>query len=144
MVQHQGIDVYLAPLGNPDGRYREYAAPVDSPVYTGDPNEVWIEAVDGERFVIVVDLLNGFDRRGSKALQIHRRVNDDWYSSVQGYWLLRRPVPDGVDLQGRETRDTEARKVDGRWVKCGYAFGRLEIGILCSNRSRYSKFSSTD
>jgi hypothetical protein len=139
MVQHQGIDVYLAPFGNPEGRHREYAAPVDSPVYTGDLNEVWIEAVDGERFVIVVDLFNGFDPKGSTALLIYRRVNDSWYSSVQDYSLLRWNVPDGVDLQGHYTRDTEPRKVDGRWVKCGFTFGRLDIGIICSNRSRYSK-----
>jgi hypothetical protein len=144
MVQHQCNDVYLAPFGNPEGRYREYAAPVDSPVYTGDPNEVWIEAVDGERFVIVVDLLNGFDPKGSKALQIHRRVNDGSYSSVQDYPLLRWCVPDGVDLQGRYKRDTEARKVDGRWSNAHMHLGDSTLVYYAPTGHDIPNFFDTD
>jgi hypothetical protein len=35
-------------------------------------------------------------------------------------------------FKGRKTRETEVRKVDGRWVRCGFAFARLEIGMSCS------------
>jgi hypothetical protein len=39
-------------------------------VFTSDANEVYIEAVDRERFIIVVDLLNDFDIKGSSHLRI--------------------------------------------------------------------------
>lgn len=55
MVQDQGIEVYLALFGDITRRYKEYPVPATSPGFTGNPNEVYIEAVDGERFVIVAD-----------------------------------------------------------------------------------------
>jgi hypothetical protein len=132
MVQHQGIDVYLAPFGNIGGRYQEHTAPVGSPVYTGNPNDVWIEAVDGERFVIVVDLLNGFDPKGSKAIRTRCKVHGVSHESYHSYLRVNDGVPQGVGIQGHIARETEARKIDGRWVRCGYAFARLEIGMICS------------
>lgn len=50
MVQNQGIDVYLAPYSDINERYQQHEVPIGSPNWTGDPNEVYIEAVDGERF----------------------------------------------------------------------------------------------
>jgi hypothetical protein len=57
MVQSHGIDVYLVQFGNPDKRYPEHTIPRTSPAFTRDPNEVYVEAVNGERFVVVIDLL---------------------------------------------------------------------------------------
>lgn len=66
MVQDQGIDVYLAPYSDIRRRYPEHAVPTTSRSFSGKPDEVYIEAVDGERFVIVVDLLEGFDAKEAK------------------------------------------------------------------------------
>jgi formylmethanofuran dehydrogenase subunit D len=61
MVQNQGLDVYLAPFDDNASRYQQYTASAASPDFTGDPNEVYIEAVDGERFIIMVDVMESFD-----------------------------------------------------------------------------------
>jgi len=56
MVQDQGIEVYLAQFSDIANRYKEYPVPTASPSLTGDANEVYVEAPDGERFMIVVRL----------------------------------------------------------------------------------------
>jgi hypothetical protein len=61
MVQTHGIDVYLARFADIDDRYikdrfREHPVPANSPKFTSNTNEAYIEAVDGERFAVVVDL----------------------------------------------------------------------------------------
>jgi hypothetical protein len=61
MVQQQGIDVYLAPFGKIDQRYPEHPAPVSSTSTTADIKDVYIEAVDADRFVVVVDFGKDFD-----------------------------------------------------------------------------------
>ena len=68
MVQNQGIDVYLAPYSDINGRYEQHAVPLGSSAFTNDPNEIYIEAVDGERFTIVGDLLKDFDMKGAEHL----------------------------------------------------------------------------
>jgi hypothetical protein len=98
MVQDQGVHVYLAPFGNIKGRYRGYAVPVDSPVFTGDPNDVWIEAVEGERFIIVVDSLKDFDPKASKALRIRSKINSAWNLGHQSYSQLKDGVPYGIGI----------------------------------------------
>jgi hypothetical protein len=131
MVQHQGIDVYLAPFHDTGKRYREHAAPVNSPVFSGDPNDVWVEAVNGQRFVIIVDLLKDFDRKGSQALHIARGIGSNIeITDSQTYSQLNRKVPAGANLQGRDYCKTEDRKFNGRWATCGFAFAQLEMGML--------------
>ena len=70
MVQQQGIDVYLAPFGKVDQRYPEHAAPFSSSDATANSKEVYIEAVDGERFVVLVDLGMDFDAKGSPMIKV--------------------------------------------------------------------------
>ena len=75
MVQDQGLDVYLAPFADITKRYQQHAVPAGSPNFTGDPNEVYIEAIDGERFIIVVDLMKWFDMGGATHLRILHEID---------------------------------------------------------------------
>lgn len=131
MVQSQGIDVYLAPFSDITKRYPEYAVPIDSPAHTNDPNEVYIEAVDGERFAIVVDLLEHFDRQQSKMLKISVIVDGDICSAAYEYNELGQMKLGDTPIKGRDVTTWTKRKIDGRWVKCGLIFAPLEIGTIC-------------
>jgi len=128
MVQSHGIDVYLTPFGNPDKRYPEHAIPPTSPAFTRDPNEVYVEAANGERFIVVVDLLNDFQDRGSDFLSYERQFQDNSYHQFLSYGSLKLNMPPGSELKGRHIDNQCVRKIEGRWSKCGYVFGRLETG----------------
>jgi hypothetical protein len=39
-------------------------------LFTGSPNEVYIEALDGEDFTVVIDLMKDFDYMGVKRFRI--------------------------------------------------------------------------
>jgi hypothetical protein len=58
-LQDQGLNVYL-----------KHTAPAGSSVFTGDANEVYIEAVDGERF----NILKKFDIKDSTHLRVKYQV----------------------------------------------------------------------
>lgn len=131
MVQDQGVDVYLAPFSDITKRYPEYAVPIDSPVQSNDPNEVYIEAVNGERFVIVVDLLGDFDTQQGKMLLIDYDVDGDLPTESCTYQKLKRELTQNVGLKGRKLLTSYARKIDGRWVECGFSFAPLEMGKTC-------------
>lgn len=137
MVQNQGIDVYLAPYSDASrfnhigNRYREYAVPVSSPAFTNDPNDVWIEAVNGERFVVVVDLMKDFEPKGSKMLRISVKVDGEGDNMSSSYNTLKRQASGVTGLKGRHCSESDVRKADGRWADCGYTFAVLEMGMCC-------------
>jgi hypothetical protein len=136
MVQNQGMDVYLAPFSDISERCEQHAVPLGSPAFTNDPNEVYIEAVDGERFIIVGDPLKDFDMKGAEHLRLNYEIDQSRGSSGRVDCLslseLNDGTPQGTNLQGRWSRGTTTRKVDGAWSKCGFVFATLETGIgLC-------------
>lgn len=55
-----GVEVLIKPHDS-DTAYREYEAPRSHPLYTGDENERYIEAVNNERFEVFVKLDKSFD-----------------------------------------------------------------------------------
>lgn len=132
MVQDQGFDVYLAPFSDITKRYPEYTVPANFPVLTRDANEVYIEAVDGERFVIVVDLLKNFNARQGKMLVIGYDADGEKCTSNVMLNELLITKPRGSRLKGRKVLSSTARKVDGRWVACGFAFAPLRMGTSLS------------
>jgi hypothetical protein len=77
MVQNQGIDVYLAPFSDQTKPYPQHGIPVISPNFTGDPNEVYIQAVDSERFVILVDFMQDFNMYGAEHVKIKWEIDQD-------------------------------------------------------------------
>jgi hypothetical protein len=131
MVQSHGIDVYLAPFGNPDTRYPEHTIPRTSPASTRNPNEVYVEAANGERFIVVVDLLKDFQDRGSETICYQRKFDEVYSQDYLKYGSLKLNMPEGSEMRGRHIDSQGVRKIDGRWSKCGYVFGRLETGESC-------------
>jgi len=136
MVQNHGIDVYLARFADIDDRYikdrfREHPVPANSPKFTGNTNEAYIEAVDGERFVVVVDLGEDFDAKGSARLWIECFIDGEFMSKqVIPDVQLREGVPRESTLQGRYTNEHTNLHLDRKLVKCGYAFSPLLTGTL--------------
>ena len=127
MVRHQGIEVYLAPFTNISGRFSEH------PVSATSPSEAYIEAVDGEPFVIVVDLGEEYEAKGSARLWTECFLDGEFMSKqVSPYVTLRDAVPPGSDLKGRYTNSRAEVHIDGRRVKCGYAFSPVLMGTLCT------------
>jgi hypothetical protein len=132
MVQNQGIDVYLAPFSNVNRPYLQHGVPIVSPNFTGDPNEVYVEAVDGERFMLVLDLMKYFNMYGADHIYVKWEVDQDRGSSARSakYDLprLEVKVPQGTSLKGRLTYSSIDRKIDGAWMNCGFVFTPLNIG----------------
>lgn len=109
MVQDQGIDVYLAPFTDISKRHKEYPVPAaTSSSFTGDVSEVYTEAVDGGRFVIVVDLGPDFDARGSERLAIRSQVDDSAKFAKLSYVP---PLDNASGLKGRYVNDQVERHI---------------------------------
>jgi hypothetical protein len=134
MVQHQGIDVYLAPFSDINERYQQHDVPLNSPAFTNDPNEVYIQAVDGERFSIVVDLLKDFDAKCAGHLKIayaiDQPVDGSVATSCPSLPVLQATRPMGTNLKGRKMLSETTKKVNGIWCRCGVAFASLKIGNI--------------
>lgn len=134
MVQQHGIDVYVAPFGKIDERYKEYPIPAASLKATNNKTEAYIEARDGERFVVVVDLKEDFDKKGKERLKIVIGVDktDDCAAvrSTRSYTRLLKTKPEPSELKGRFVMSTKDRKVDEIWTLCGFMFSPLKIGTI--------------
>jgi hypothetical protein len=136
MVKQQGIDVYLAPYGKGYQRYPEHPAPVSSSSAVANSKDVYIEAVDGERFILVIDLMNDFDAKGSPMLRVDYGLDSSheltgrWsLTGTYTYEKLREIVSGRSDLKGRETVASQWQKIGEQWFECGFVFSPLEIGI---------------
>jgi hypothetical protein len=131
MVRNQGINVYLAPFDDISNVFREYPVTATSPGFTANATEAYIEAVDGERFVVVVDLGEEFEAKGSARLRIECFIDGEFISKqVSPYVLLKEDAPPGSDLKGRYINSRADLHVDGHRVECGYAFSPLLMGTL--------------
>lgn len=134
MVQDQGIEVYLAPYSDISKRYPEHAVPTTSSSLSGKPNEVYIEAVDGERFVIVVDLLKDFDAKGCQRLRIAFNTGGKWVSHLLDLSASAKRIHDTPQLQGRDVIHLRIKKIDGSLVRHEFKFAELKIGTLPTSR----------
>lgn len=135
MVKQQGIDVYLAPFGKIDQRYPEHPSPTGPTSTTPNNKEVYIEAVDGERFLLVVDLTNDFDAKGSPILNVSygldstREFTGRWNMiGTYTYKELREDASSMADLKGRRVVPWQKKTIGGQWVECGFAFSPLSMG----------------
>lgn len=55
----------------------EYEAPENSPIYTGNPYECYIEGKQDQRFAVHVELPQGYDGGGYHAVSIDITIDDD-------------------------------------------------------------------
>ncbi|KAI7713798.1 hypothetical protein KC322_g3393 [Hortaea werneckii] len=72
--EESDVEAFIRPLDS-NIRYRELKAPPSSPMYTGNPNECYIQAVDGEQFVMVVNLGENFDSQGYDAVRVDIKID---------------------------------------------------------------------
>lgn len=132
MVQDQGLNVYLAPARDFNKPYPQLVPREGTSSFITDPNEVYIEAVDDERFVVIIDLLKDFDFKGAKDLRFLCELDDSQGTTgCAGLGDLEdfeSRVPEGSSLMGRHLFTEMTRKVDGTWSDCAITFGRLETG----------------
>jgi hypothetical protein len=138
MVQSQGVDVYITPYSDITRRYKEYSIPTASPSFTGNSNEVFIEAVDGERFAVVVDLDDDFDAKGGDRLIIRTRFDETVEAWRHSYGPLSGDVPTESSLKGRCIIEETDRHINGSLVRFGYTFAPLKIGTLRVSLSNHS------
>ncbi|OQO00004.1 hypothetical protein B0A48_14207 [Cryoendolithus antarcticus] len=131
MVSSQGIEVYVVRYRNHNTRYPEYAVPMESTKYNGNPREVYIEALTDDRFAIIVDLTESFNPKGCPALQMICSVDaskaDPWTIFTRSMSQLKE-AGQGVgraSLKGRFVFDHECKNVNGAVVRYGFAFGAL-------------------
>jgi hypothetical protein len=85
--------------------------------------------VNGERFSLLIDLLEVFDDQGFTELRVV------WsFDSIEAisYWFLRGNAHKicGTDIKGRLVVPDVTIKFDGRWVQCGHTFAQLELNVL--------------
>jgi hypothetical protein len=137
MVQDQGINVYVVRYSD-GSRYIEYPIPTSSPSFTSNHNEVYIEAVDGERFVVVVDLKHDYDAKGGDRLIIRTRFDETVEAWRHSYGPLSEHVPTESSLKGRCIIEETDRYINGSLVKCAYTFAPLKIGTLRVSLSNHS------
>jgi hypothetical protein len=130
MVQDRGLDVYLAPFDNIEGRYLEHAVPTRSAAFTGNPNGVYIEAVNGERFAVVLDLLPSFDIKGGTHLRIIYAIEQSRDKNSRACYIdlpsLQASAPSGSTVKGRKALIAMDMKVHG----CGFVFSPLKTGMI--------------
>lgn len=133
MVQNQGIEVYLTPLLDISKRYKEFPVPATSPSFTGNDNEAYIEAVDGERFMIVVDINEQFQEQGGARLRIECFLDGEFVcKQVVPHVVLREGIPPGYTRKGQYINDRAEMYIDGSLIRCGYAFASLLMGTFCT------------
>jgi hypothetical protein len=131
MVRHQGIDVYLAPFSDINNRFREYPVPATYPKFTNGASEAYVEAVDGERFVVVVDLGEEYEAKGSARLWIECFIDGGFISKqVSPYVQLKEAVPRESALRGRYINERTDLHIAGQLVRCGYKLSPLRMGTL--------------
>ncbi|KAI7385187.1 hypothetical protein KC336_g18024 [Hortaea werneckii] len=115
-----GIEVFVRPYDSDTG-YREYRAPRSFPLYTGQKNERYIEAVSNEQFEVVVILSSTFDFKKYTQARVSLEVDG---GSISCFSILVKP-------ERSEAIDTRlgisVRCEDGKWECVGFCFRELEI-----------------
>ena len=101
--------------------------------------------MDGERFVLVVDLTKDFDSKGSPMLRIQYGIDSkheftgQWnMTGIYTYEKLRTNASNVANLKGRTVVSSEYRKIGEQWFLCGFVFSTLGMGKASS--SHYEDF----
>lgn len=123
MVQSDKVEVYIT-RHKDDRRFKEYRAPIGSRTYSPDLNEVYIEAVNDERFTVCVRLLRGFDWKGCANVQV--KCTMDGKSQV-GY-IRKKPSNKSRELRRLLQLASIHQTIGGETVLCGLTFRELDIG----------------
>ena len=129
MVQSNGVEVCVRRFEDKTP-YREYAAPTASPKYSGHPNEVYIEAIDEERFEIFTNISPEFSFMDAPHIKIKVQLEDNVAS--RSYRAKDASIAGNVIPLAKKpsyTRTMVKKMKDGEWKNCAFAFSRLSIGM---------------
>ncbi|RMX98929.1 hypothetical protein D0868_09817, partial [Hortaea werneckii] len=114
-----GIEVYIRPFES-DTAYREYKAPRSSPLYTGDENKRYIEAVNNEQFEVCVMLDRWFDFKTCDQARVVLSMDGGSFA-VQ--CILAKPKrPAEASALIRDSLTCHA----GKWECVGFCFRELK------------------
>lgn len=110
--------------------YHEYRIAQNATMRARNTKEAYVEAVSGERFAVVVEVLPAFDFKSAPFVRI--KVAIDGLNSKHLY--IRQADVNGTHdsaTSKKECRVQEdcTREIDGRWMRCGLVFAELQLGI---------------
>ncbi|RMY39208.1 hypothetical protein D0865_12885 [Hortaea werneckii] len=131
--EEAGIEVFVRPYDS-DTAYREYRAPRSSPLYTGQKNERYIEAVNDERFEVVVKLEPAFDFKMYTGVKVCTNIDGGGISCHTILANPKRKVESRIVL--RECFSYEGHE----WQCVGFCFREakaLEDGHLTSEEEEH-------
>lgn len=127
MVQREGIEVYIVRVED-NVRHEEHERPNGrrGPKF----NHIFIEAVTGERFAIVVECLPSFDWKNAADLRIQFWIDNRNFYMAE--FLTRREVNNRDPSKHRRQvrHESETWLVEGKWTNCGLVFADVQIGKL--------------
>jgi len=91
MVKSQGVEVYLVRYED-NHRYPEYECPSPYEEAQHTPNEVYVEAITGERYAIAFVLTRDFNFRGSPEVKLRCRFDDIWIRVIYSADEVRKSI----------------------------------------------------
>lgn len=127
MVASGGVEAYLVRYHN-DIRYPEHDYPASSREATSKSAEVYVEAVAGERYAIVVLLTPDFDFQQSSRVRIRWELDNSHHHAL----FTPRKIRASFRSKGNFYYKIEYTPVllKGKWKMCGLNFNRrLHIGM---------------
>ena len=118
------VEAYVKPYGGAYD-YKEYKAGPESLVYTGNKNERYIGAVDGERFEMGVRLCDGFSFKDHQAVNVRFFVDGKRLKGINHCrTTLDREVSTATYTAKTNEANTEGYKV------LGFVFTQVQLGEL--------------
>lgn len=133
MVTFAGIKVSV--VRHQDSQpYAEYVAHNILPKRPRKPQEVFIEVDSGERFDVIVEILPEFKFGSSPHVKFWYKLSGDGHRSTRRAVSIR-SAKAAFDAKKPLTfrQSHESRRIDDKWMRCGYTFAPLQIGMLVSS-----------
>lgn len=133
MVTFAGVNVSVVRHQNSQP-YAEYEAQNILPKLPRKPQEVFIEVDSGERFGVVVKLLPEFKFGSSPDVRITYALGGDGNRSAfhdVSARSAKQVFAKGKPIVSRRSHKT--CRINDKWMKCGYTFAPLQIGMLTSS-----------
>lgn len=128
MVTSKGVKANLVRYEGHEP-YAEYLLPRGALKHPDKEELVFVEAVTGERFGIIVELLPGFDFKSKPAVEVAYSIDgSDGFTDHLSAEDAKRPT--AVIGDRRCEAWTTGRLIHGKWWNCSFFFAELRVGTL--------------
>lgn len=129
MVKSRGVEAYLVRYDD-NVRYAEHDYPATAQEAMSTSTEVYVEAVEDERYALFVVLTPEFDFRRSPEVKIRWKLDNSARRTV----LTTKEIRASFRSEGHYKYKVDAIPVQmgGRWKLCGLNFNGLHIGTSTS------------